>query len=434
MVVLRAARILLGKRRQAVLLCAQTVQLRAPRQLGGQQQQYGRRQRRAAKEHKTVLPRAVDGCARAGDVVQLRVAEVKGGERRALTEQPLRAVVGLRHFDGDIQQRRERRGKPRLLRLTAGKHGARQAGAAGHGGEVVEHDARLIEVVLLGIAPLQQALQLHLPVVNEGQQQQLALGVDIEADAVVRIRGGLRVLWQGKVRVHGGGVAVTAEIDGGNAQPHAVGKGVVAVEHRARDCPELHAQMTRVLARLNAHALPRKLILARVDGEILVHVRQQHLTEALLLFDRGDGDALADDLRGAERKNHLTAAAEQPLPQNRLHRVPQGVQPHELTVLDRVRRRGQDDPLGNGVAAQRHLGDADLPLGDLHHQRPAAQLLLAHKCSLPDCGNGTAVPKNGSAPPTGSCFSLAGRSAPALFSPVLQPKKTEVRRDEPVAP
>ena len=127
MVVLRAASVLLGKRRQAVLLCAQTVQLRAPRQLGGQQQQHGRRQRRAAKEHKTVLPRAVDGCARAGDVVQLRVAEVKGSERRALTEQPLRAVVGLRHFDGDIQQRRERRGKPRLLPLTAGKHGARRA-------------------------------------------------------------------------------------------------------------------------------------------------------------------------------------------------------------------------------------------------------------------------------------------------------------------
>ena len=217
------------------------------------------------------------------------------------------------------------------------------------------------------------------------------------------------MLWQGKVRVHGGGVAVTAEIDGGNAQPHAVGKGIVAVEHRARHRPELHAQKTRVLARFLAHALPRKLILARVDGEILVHVRQQHLTEALLLFHRGDGDALADDLRGAERKDHLTAAAEQPLPQHRLHRVVQRVQPHELTVLDRVRRRGQDDLLGNGVAAQRHLGDADLPLGDLHHQRPAAQLLLAHKCSLPDCGNGTAVPKNGSAPPTGSCFFSRGQ-------------------------
>ena len=365
-------------------------------------------------------------------MIHLRIAEVEIGHGRALAQQPLSVEAGLRRFNGDVQQLRQRLRKPRLIRLTAGKNGAGQLCVGGHGGKIVKHDAHFIQIVLLGIAPLQQTLQLHLPVVDEGQQQQLALRVQIEAGALIRVRtGGRRVLGGGEAGANGGSMAVTAEIYGGHAQSHAVGKGVIAVQHRPGRGPELHPQKLRAIVLLRTQRLPRKLIFARIDGEIFVHIRQQHLAQTLLLLHHGYRDGLADDLGGAKRKDHLTAAAEQPLPQNRLHRVPQSVQPHELTVLHRVGRRGQNDLLLDRVASQHHLGNADLPLGDLHHQRSAAQFDIAHIAPLPDCGNGTAVQQTVLPLPQALVFSC-GQAAPALFS-VLQTKKAKIRPDEPVA-
>ena len=256
-VVLCAASVLLGKVRHLRIRRAQAVQLRAPRQLGDQQQQYGRRQRRAAKENEAILPRLADGGARAGEVIHLRIAEVEIGHGRALAQQPLSVEAGLRRLNGDVQQLRQRLRKPRLIRLTAGENGARQLCVGGHGGKIVKHDAHFIQIVLLGIAPLQQTLQLHLPVVDEGQQQQLALRVHIEADALIRVRsGGRRVLGGGEAGAHGGSMAVTAEIYGGHAQSHAVGKGVIVEQHRPGRGPELHPQKLRAIVLLRTQRLP----------------------------------------------------------------------------------------------------------------------------------------------------------------------------------